>query len=432
MTPAPPATSEYLPPVRESSTIRPAFLIRRPLYQQNNQMFSEEQSFESLRSLSPPPETDRGSKVPSTPRKPYNFISIHRPMFDGCGRLWFIDTGSLEYDPKPVLYKEPTLWAFNVRRNTTSGELDSSLYLRYKLTGSSYRGLRSLVVDIHTDCHFFHVYIPNQVDNKIVVYSSRKQTHWFFEHPVLKAVVSEPAPLPGGQGVSALSLGKKDRHGFRPVFITIASSLAQYKVSSRLLRDSSSSPDEFDFLRFHVLGYKKTGDYTTATAFDFKSNVLFMTTFPKTTFNCWNSRKYLNPDSVGTLFTNSLPLNGRDVQVDREGNVLFLTNNVDTFTNSMALGTGANFQVYKFDTLELVKGSICDPSKRDYRSLDFVTDVEENDEEGVEKVDEEEEDDGAKKEDTNKSLLAKEILPEEEENVNDKEGSLIKVEIKEE
>lgn len=387
---------------------------------------------ESVRSLSSS-APKRASKVPST-LKPHNFISIHRPMFDGCGRLWFIDTGSLEYDPNPVLYKEPTLWAFKVSRNTTSGELDSSLYLRYKLTGSSYRGLRSLVVDIHSDCHFYHVYIPNQVDNKIVVYSSRKQTHWFFEHPVLKAVVSEPAPLKGGQGVSALSLGKKDHHGFRPVFITIASSLAQYKVSSRLLRDSSSSPDEFDFLRFHVLGYKKMGEYTTATAFDFKSNVLFMTTFPRTTFNCWNSRKYLNPDSVGTLFTNTLPLNGRDVQVDREGNVLFLTNNVDTFTNSMSLGAAgqANFQVYKFDTLDLVKGSICDPSKRDYRALDFITDVEENGE-GAKKVDQEEEfeEEDAKEEDAKSPFPTKEILPEEN-NANLKEGSFIKVEIKEE
>lgn len=330
----------------------------------------------------------------------------------------------MEYDEEPVFYKKPTLWAFDVKRNETTGELDSELYLKYEIPNSSYNGLRSMVVDIHGDCDYFHVYMPNQVDSEIVVFSNRKKTHWSFTHAILKPVnTGEPSILTGGQGVSSLALGQRDSRGFRPVFITIASSLAQYKVSSRLLRDSSSSPDEFHFLRFKVLGYKPTGEYTTSSAFDYKTGVLFMTTFPETTLNCWNSRKFLNPDSVGTLFSNNLSLNGRDVQIDREGNVLFLTNTFDSFTAAQSLREGTNFQVFKFDTKELVKGSICDPMKRDYRSLDVQ-------EKSVEDMEEDQAQDP-------KVTATREVLPEakvsplaveEEENVEEK--SFIPVEIR--
>lgn len=350
--------------------MKPAFIIKRPIVA-NNDIYAPYQ-LDSLRSLS---EEASGEIT-----RPYSFISIHRPYFDSCHRLWFIDTGSLEYNQSPVYYRKPTLWAFEVSRNKTTAELDSELYLRYEIPDSSYDGLRSLVVDIHGNCDFYHVYIPNQVDNQIVVYSSKKKTHWFFNHAILKPVTTEePSQLKGGQGVSSLALGQRDSRGFRPVFITIASSLAQYKVSSKLLRDSSSSPDEFHFLSFKVLGYTPTAEYTTATAFDYKSSVLFMTTFPESTFNCWNTRKFLNPDSVGTLFSNNLLLNGRDVQVDREGNVLFLASNYDTFTSALSLRQGTNFQVFKFDTKRLIKGSICDPAKRDYRSLDVNEMVKEAD-----------------------------------------------------
>lgn len=354
---------------------RPTFTIRRPIVQ-NNQVYSRDE-YDSYRSL----DKDASSKPVSSDKhdddedddeikRPYNFISVHRPYFDSCGRLWFIDSGSLEYSEKPVFYKKPTLWAFEVRRDK-SGELDSRPYLKYELKDSSYDGLRSLVVDIHGSCDFYHVYMPNQIDNQIVVYSSRRNSHWFFDHAVLKPVTTEEPLLKDGQGVSSLALGQRDRAGFRDVFVTIQSSLAQYKVSSRLLRDSSSSPDDFHFLRFEVLGYKPTGEYSTASAFDYKTNTLFLSTFPDTTFNCWNTRKFLNPDSVGKLFTNPLPLNGKDVQVDREGYVRFLTNNKESFSSDVALNSdGINFEVHQFDIKDLIKGTICDPSKRDYRSLD--------------------------------------------------------------
>lgn len=354
---------------------RPTFTIRRPIVQ-NNQVYSRDE-YDSYRSL----DKDASSKPVSSDKhdddedddeikRPYNFISVHRPYFDSCGRLWFIDSGSLEYSEKPVFYKKPTLWAFEVRRDK-SGELDSRPYLKYELKDSSYDGLRSLVVDIHGNCDFYHVYMPNQIDNQIVVYSSRRNSHWFFDHAVLKPVTTEEPLLKDGQGVSSLALGQRDRAGFRDVFVTIQSSLAQYKVSSRLLRDSSSSPDDFHFLRFEVLGYKPTGEYSTASAFDYKTNTLFLSTFPETTFNCWNTRKFLNPDSVGKLFTNPLPLNGKDVQVDREGNVRFLANNKESFSSDVALNAdGSNFEVHQFDIKDLIKGTICDPSKRDYRSLD--------------------------------------------------------------
>lgn len=354
---------------------RPTFTIRRPIVQ-DNQVYSQDE-YDSYRSL----DKDSSSKPVTSDKedddedddeikRPYNFISVHRPYFDSCGRLWFIDSGSLEYSEKPVFYKKPTLWAFEVRRDK-SGELESRPYLKYELKDSSYDGLRSLVVDIHGNCDFYHVYMPNQVDNQIVVYSSRRNSHWFFDHAVLKPVTTEEPLLKDGQGVSSLALGQRDRAGFRDVFVTIQSSLAQYKVSSRLLRDSSSSPDDFHFLRFEVLGYKPTGEYSTASAFDYKTNTLFLSTFPETTFNCWNTRKFLNPDSVGKLFTNPLPLNGKDVQVDREGNVRFLTNNKESFSSDVALNAdGTNFEVYQFDIKDLIKGTICDPSKRDYRSLD--------------------------------------------------------------
>ena len=84
---------------------RPTFIIKRPLVAQNQ--YYPPGDYQSFRSLPAHPnpllrhhtETDQFIR-------PYNFVSIHRPYFDSCGRLWFIDTGSLEYKDEPVFYKK--------------------------------------------------------------------------------------------------------------------------------------------------------------------------------------------------------------------------------------------------------------------------------------------------------------------------------------
>lgn len=277
---------------------------------------------------------------PLTIKRPRDFISIHHPYFDDCGRLWFIDTGALELSPGAVIFEKPTLWAFKVRRGRYD-ILESKLFLKNELEDTTFNGLRSLVVDIHESCQDYHVYIPNHVDNQIVVYSGVDDRQWIFDHPVLEPVRSDAQPNIEIGGVNALALGQQDRNGYRPVFINVQTGRGQYVVNSRTLRTKPTYPYTFNFYDFVSVGYKDAG-LNTAMDYDYSTKSLFYAALNSVDLNRWSTKEILNPDTFSPVYTDRFGLTGRDVQVDRDGNIWYLT------------GSGSNYKIHKFRARDLV------------------------------------------------------------------------------
>lgn len=45
-------------------------------------------------------------------------VSVYRSRVDSCNRLWFVDTGSLEYPENTIQVQPPSIWIFDL--NTDS------------------------------------------------------------------------------------------------------------------------------------------------------------------------------------------------------------------------------------------------------------------------------------------------------------------------
>lgn len=252
--------------------------------------------------------------------RPYNFISVHNVRFDKCGRLWFVDVGTVETASNPIFYHNPILWAFEVKVGA-KGALISRPYLRYELEDSKPMGLRSLVVDIHETCDDYHVYMPNSKDNRVVVYSSEEGEHWQFDHPSLAPVLKETTNHVKDvdyeliAGVYSLTLGARDVDGFRDVYYTPAAGTGQFKVTTKLLRNREAAPNNFNPKSFKFVGYRGTEGLTRAQVYDPRTDVLFTASAEEQAIKCWNTKKLLTPDNFGTAYMHEDMVYGVDIKV---------------------------------------------------------------------------------------------------------------------
>lgn len=257
---------------------------------------------------------------------------MHKVRFDECGRLWFIDVGTVE-TATPTLYHNPILWAFEVKKGA-GGQLESRPYLRYEVTGSEARGFRNLVVDIHKHCDDYHVYLPNTKSNRIVVYSSERNTHWHLEHASMKPVMKEISYTVQGEvftmvaGVYTVTLGPKDKQGYRDAYYTPCSGTGQFKVNTRVLRDRVAvQQNKVDPSAFQFLGYRGEGiGQTRVQVFDEATGVLFSGSVEEQAVKCWNPKTLLTPDNYGTAYSHPDMVYGTDVKVSGRKFILSLDN----------------------------------------------------------------------------------------------------------
>ncbi|GAB0094339.1 hypothetical protein DMENIID0001_096210 [Sergentomyia squamirostris] len=49
---------------------------------------------------------------------PEKLVSVYRLTVDRCNRLWFVDTGALDYEPSPIIIHNPTLWIMDLNTDT--------------------------------------------------------------------------------------------------------------------------------------------------------------------------------------------------------------------------------------------------------------------------------------------------------------------------
>lgn len=266
-----------------------------------------------------------GKKFSTPITRPYNIINVHKVRFDECGRLWFIDVGTVETST-PTVYHNPILWAFEVKRSA-GGQLESRPYLRYEVTGSDARGFRNLVVDIHKHCDDFHVYLPNTKSNRIVVYSSERNTHWHLQHASMQPVMKEISYTVQGEvftmvaGVYTVTLGPKDKQGYRDAYYTPCSGTGQFKVNTRVLRDRLAVQlNKVDPSAFQFLGYRGEGiGQTRVQVFDEATGVLFSGSVEEQAVKCWNPKTLLTPDNYGTAYSHPEMVYGTDVKVSVGG-----------------------------------------------------------------------------------------------------------------
>ncbi|XP_058117200.1 L-dopachrome tautomerase yellow-f2-like [Anopheles ziemanni] len=103
-------------------------------------------------------------------------VSVYRTQVDACGRLWFVDTGMLEYPDNRRQVQRPQIWIVDLERD--------HLVRRFAIPESIVAegvGMASITVDVEPEnCDGAFAYVPDLVANAIYVYSMRADEMWAF------------------------------------------------------------------------------------------------------------------------------------------------------------------------------------------------------------------------------------------------------------
>lgn len=93
-------------------------------------------------------------------------MSVYRSRVDKCDRLWFVDTGNLEYPNNPIQIQPPSVWIFDL--NTDFLVRRAEIPTANIVDG---HGIASITVDIDDDnCADAYAYLPDLVNYRLHVY----------------------------------------------------------------------------------------------------------------------------------------------------------------------------------------------------------------------------------------------------------------------
>lgn len=160
---------------------------------------------------------------------------------DECDRLWFVDTGVIEYPDKRIVVQRPSIWIINLN--------DDSLINRYEIplnlveTG---RGLVSITVD-ETDgsCQNTFAYITDWFTSNLIVYSLKQNRAWTVVHNYFHF-----DPLQGNFNVGGFQFSRRDglfsvaltprlNNGFKVAFFHAMVSDSEFVVSTEILQNET-------------------------------------------------------------------------------------------------------------------------------------------------------------------------------------------------
>lgn len=93
-------------------------------------------------------------------------ISVYRSRVDACDRLWFVDTGALEYPSNTIQVQPPSIWIFDLKTDF--------LVRRFEIPTNNViagHGIASLTIDIDDNkCEDAYAYLPDLVNYRLHVY----------------------------------------------------------------------------------------------------------------------------------------------------------------------------------------------------------------------------------------------------------------------
>lgn len=156
-------------------------------------------------------------------------------------------------------------------------------------------------------CDKAYAYIPDLGGYGIVVYSWEQNDSWRVKHNYFHFDPLNGDFNVGGvnfqwtDGVFGLALGTPEANGYRKLYFHPLASTHEFSVSTEVLKNKTLSEDKSSYYLYKIEGDR--GDKTQASASDFdeKSNVLFLTQLNRDGVACWNPKKKLAPESLSLV-----------------------------------------------------------------------------------------------------------------------------------
>lgn len=292
-------------------------------------------------------------------------VSIYRTRTDDCNRMWFVDTGTLEINGLANFIQPPSIWIIDLRNDKVLRrfELPDSI-------GTNPMGLKSITVDVdRLRCEDAFAYIPNSINNHIIVYSFKDNGTWIFNDQTLKnndnisklLIDNNELKLIGG--VYSIALGPRNtRERNRKIYYHPLTSFFEYSTESKILKNRTLSLRAQNDLDFKYVGNRGDGTQSGMHEYDPRTKVLFFTELQKNSIRCWNTGRPLIPTNVDSVAQNDYTtlIYPSDVKIDRAGNLWFFSNQQPLFENKLPLDrNNINFYVFKKTTRSLIEGTVC-------------------------------------------------------------------------
>ncbi|XP_018803087.1 PREDICTED: L-dopachrome tautomerase yellow-f2-like [Bactrocera latifrons] len=308
------------------------------------------------------PDFETNYLNPISPANPKRIISVYRTTVDACKRLWFIDTGMLEYPNNRTQVQRPAIWVIDMAN-------DRVLH-RYEIPESIVdigRGLASIAVDVfERACNDAFAYIPDLVHRQLFVFSLKDNRIWGFKHNYFDIDPNIGELHIGGQtfrwddGIFSITLGPYAEDGYRTVYFHPMASNSEFVVDSSVLQNEANAARSDHGNDFRPLGNRGENHRSTMHSCDQKSGIIFYAEIERNGIGCWNTNKPFSAQNHGTVAQDAQRMiYPSDLTIDDEGNIWMMTNSMPIFIYSTLDPNVVNFRVWKQNVYEAAKNTVC-------------------------------------------------------------------------
>uniref|UniRef100_A0A1Y9H2F4 Yellow protein n=1 Tax=Anopheles dirus TaxID=7168 RepID=A0A1Y9H2F4_9DIPT len=291
-------------------------------------------------------------------------VSVYRTKVDACERLWFVDTGMLEYPDNRLQLQRPQLWIIDLK-------LDQ-LVRRFTIPESIVPegvGMASLTVDVEpSDCEQAYAYIPDLVANAIHVYGMRENDMWSFSHPSFVHDRAQAAFNVAGQqfewddGVFSIALGQNDTEaGSKLVYYHPMVSTTEFGTFANVLQNRLIARSGNYGGLFETLGVRGPNTQSTMHHYDPRTGVLFYAEVNRNSIGCWNTRQIFDAGNHAVVHLDNRELiYPTDLTSDSDGTLWVMTNNLPIWIYSRLNESDFNFRLWRQDPAVAILGTKCD------------------------------------------------------------------------
>ncbi|GAB0094195.1 Six-bladed beta-propeller, TolB-like [Sergentomyia squamirostris] len=306
----------------------------------------------------------------------FKIISVYSPVLDNdCNRLYVLDTGTIQYTSVGTYnVQNPAIVVFDIPSDgckTRQFEVLRRLEIPNHLWKNP-MGFIHLTIDqqVKGTCDDVFIYCPNIFESSLIVCDYKRGSFWSFKDSSFQPVYSESNlvfrdnyqySMPGG--ITNLVLGYPDKDGHKNAYYAPSSSFGQYAVFTKVIKDVRRSYKK-NVGDFHLIGYRGCNSQTNYQVIDLATGVIFFAEMQSHRIRCWNIQHPINSDSVGVIFESNKLDFVSDLNLDSDGNLLFISNQnpITYLTNKPLNVSEVNSRIFRVKASEAIRGTVCDTS----------------------------------------------------------------------
>uniref|UniRef100_A0A182Q3X4 Yellow protein n=1 Tax=Anopheles farauti TaxID=69004 RepID=A0A182Q3X4_9DIPT len=298
---------------------------------------------------------------------PKRIVSVYRTQVDRCDRLWFVDTGYLEYPGGAVQVQRPALWVIdlNVHRSVRRFEIPPEM-VEFGF------GIPNIEVDVDaSDCGRAYAYMPDYEERQLYVYGLSEGRMWRFEHNYFSF---EPRygdfnvarqRFTWYDGIFSVAVGGRWRESSteRTVYLHAMASVSEIAVSNRILQNETLANlgNAVYGRAFLHLGPRGPNTQSSSHAYDPTTGVLFYAEVNRNSIGCWNTNKPFDPDNHGIVhLDNEEMIYPADLRIDRDGDLWVISNRLPIWIYSKLNRTAVNYRIWRQSAFKAAAGTICE------------------------------------------------------------------------